>query len=213
MKPIAGLVDHDWLSKLENEVSTWDKDQVLNAWDVLKARYRDIETKEARKALVKFNVGQRVQFRSSKYGAMIQGTIKTINLKTVSLDDCSDGRRWKVSPSHLSPSTEKVVGKTTVPDVTSQDSLELITTPKGVPEKSMILNRKDFSKREWAKLQGQAEMSKIFGDRRAIRGDECPDCKKFTVIQTSEKVGPEVARIDIRCLSVGCGYTDTDVMD
>ncbi len=51
--------------------------------------------------MMKFNVGAKVCFDSTKHGMQV-GTLIKFNQKTVTvLTD--DGRRWKVSPQMLSP--------------------------------------------------------------------------------------------------------------
>lgn len=52
--------------------------------------------------MAQFKVGSRVMFRNGSKG-MVYGTVKRINLKSVTLEECSDGPRgWRVGPYMLS---------------------------------------------------------------------------------------------------------------
>ena len=52
-----------------------------------------------------FRRGDRVEFTHPSYG-VISGTVKSVNPRTVSVEDTSDGRQgWRVSPGVLRPST------------------------------------------------------------------------------------------------------------
>jgi len=50
--------------------------------------------------LQEFRIGEVVSFRN-KRGVWVAGTIRTINEKTVSLDTCTDGNKWRVHAAHL----------------------------------------------------------------------------------------------------------------
>ncbi len=62
---------------------------------------KEKQRKDAVKALSLFRVGETVQFVGPKNNQIIMGTIKSINEKTASLHNCSDGANWRVSPSYL----------------------------------------------------------------------------------------------------------------
>lgn len=56
-------------------------------------------------AMTMFRRGDRVEFTHPSYG-VISGTVKSVNPRTVSVEDTSDGRQgWRVSPGVLRPST------------------------------------------------------------------------------------------------------------
>jgi hypothetical protein len=66
-------------------------------------------------AMMKFNLGAKVCFDSSRYG-MQTGTIIKFNPKTVVvLTD--EGHRWKISPQMLSPLVKEARGKMNVIDL------------------------------------------------------------------------------------------------
>ena len=103
------MVSREWYAGFEAQVKDWNLEQCKAAWEILKGQYDFVQRREATQQLSEFKIGQRVQFVSKKrYGAVIQGTIERINLKTVSLRDCSDGGRWKVHYSFLKPVVETV---------------------------------------------------------------------------------------------------------
>ena len=59
-----------------------------------------------------FRTGQRVQFSNGTKGT-VYGTIKRVNPKTISLENCSDGPRgWRVHPWMLSPADSNDPGAT-----------------------------------------------------------------------------------------------------
>jgi hypothetical protein len=51
----------------------------------------------AQKAAVGIRPGTRVSFHT-KGGQRIEGVVVKVNRKSIHLDNCSDGRRWRVAP-------------------------------------------------------------------------------------------------------------------
>lgn len=102
------MVSREWYQALEGQVKDWNLEQCTAAGEILNGQYNFLQRREATKQLSEFKVGQRVEFVSGKrFGVKLQGTIERINLKTVSLRECSDGRRWKVHYSFLRPVIEE----------------------------------------------------------------------------------------------------------
>ena len=69
--------------------------------DIVWAWIKDVRDMAAVIARRNYRAGDKVEFESRKNGPMIQGVVKTVNVKTVSLHHCSDGRKWKVDFSYL----------------------------------------------------------------------------------------------------------------
>jgi hypothetical protein len=208
---LPGLVDFKWREDFRKQVADWNRDQCDAAWDVIRERSRELSTATAQVAAAQFHIGQRVQFRSSKRGgAVIVGTITRINTKTVALANCSDGGPgWRVHPSLLQPVTEGAA--TTAPVGIKAHEVIPMLDPKD--NTTTILSSKDFTKPEWRVIQDTAAKNALFGEKQArIVGRECPDCHAHKMILVrARKVHPEVVDLGYRC--VGCGATDSDVMD
>ena len=76
-------------------------DELLGLNNRIIERLKILDATDALNAMMKFNVGAKVCFDSTKHGMQV-GTLIKFNQKTVTvLTD--GGRRWKVSPQMLSP--------------------------------------------------------------------------------------------------------------
>lgn len=79
------------------------------------ARLKHLEAADVLNAMMKFNLGTKVCFDSSRHG-MQTGTIIKFNPKTVVvLTD--EGHRWKISPQMLSPLIKEAAGGLNVIDM------------------------------------------------------------------------------------------------
>lgn len=83
------------------ELDELSYDELLDLNDRIIERLKILDAADALNAMMKFNVGAKVCFDSTKHGMQV-GTLIKFNQKTVAvLTD--EGRRWKVSPQILSP--------------------------------------------------------------------------------------------------------------
>ena len=83
------------------ELDELSYDELLDLNDRIIERLKILDAADALNAMMKFNVGAKVCFDSTKHGMQV-GTLIKFNQKTVTvLTD--EGRRWKVSPQMLSP--------------------------------------------------------------------------------------------------------------
>ena len=97
------------------ELDTLSYDELLDLNDRILARLKHLDAVDALNAMMKFNLGTKVCFDSSKLGMQV-GTLIKFNQKTVTvLTD--DGRRWKVSPQMLSPLVQEAAGSKNVIDL------------------------------------------------------------------------------------------------
>jgi hypothetical protein len=97
------------------EIDDLSYDELLDLNDRIIARLKHLEASDALNAMMKFNLGAKVCFDSSKHG-MQTGIIIKFNPKTVVvLTD--GGRRWKVAPQMLSPLIKEAAGGMNVIDM------------------------------------------------------------------------------------------------
>lgn len=97
------------------ELDELSYDELLDLNDRIIARLKHLDAADALNAMMKFNLGAKVCFDSSKHG-MQTGTIIKFNPKTVVvLTD--EGRRWKISPQMLSPLIKEATGGLNVIDM------------------------------------------------------------------------------------------------
>lgn len=90
---------------------TYDELVALNHRIVERVKF--LETMQAHRAMMSFEVGARVSFESSRDGRLT-GTLVKFNRKTVTvLTD--DQRQWRVPPEMLSPIKDVEPGSTVVP--------------------------------------------------------------------------------------------------
>ena len=83
------------------ELDELSYDELLDLNDRIIARLKFLDATDALNAMMKFNLGAKVCFDSTKHGMQV-GTLIKFNQKTVTvLTD--EGRQWKVSPQMLSP--------------------------------------------------------------------------------------------------------------
>ena len=76
-------------------------DELLYLNDRIIERLKILDATDALNAMMKFNVGAKVCFDSTKHGVQV-GTLIKFNQKTVTVLT-EGGRQWKVSPQMLSP--------------------------------------------------------------------------------------------------------------
>ena len=57
---------------------------------------KDKYEERAREKRRNYKIGGNVKFHAI-HGRIVSGTIERINKKTLSLEDCSDGKRWRVA--------------------------------------------------------------------------------------------------------------------
>jgi len=74
-----------------------NRDDIVEAWDILKRRHNQLNLKVARQ----LHIGQKVEF-DSKHGYVVVGKVTKINAKTVSVKT-TEGLPWRVSASLLRP--------------------------------------------------------------------------------------------------------------
>ena len=97
------------------ELDELSYDELLELNDRIIERLKHLDAADALNAMMKFNLGAKVCFDSSKHGMQV-GTLIKFNQKTVTvLTD--EGRRWKVSPQTLSPIVKEATGNTNVIDL------------------------------------------------------------------------------------------------
>jgi hypothetical protein len=97
------------------ELDELSYDELLDLNDRVIARLKHLEATDTLNAMMKFNLGTKVCFDSSRHG-MQTGTIIKFNPKTVVvLTD--EGHRWKISPQMLSPLIKEAAGELNVIDM------------------------------------------------------------------------------------------------
>jgi len=97
------------------ELDDLSYDELLDLNDCIIARLKHLEAADVLNAMMKFNLGAKVCFDSTKHGMQV-GTLIKFNQKTVTvLTD--EGRRWKVSPQMLSPLVKEAAGGLNVIDL------------------------------------------------------------------------------------------------
>lgn len=97
------------------ELDELSYDELLDLNDRIIARLKHLDAADALNAMMKFNLGAKVCFDSSKHGMQV-GILIKFNQKTVTvLTD--DGRRWKVSPQMLSPIVKEATDITNAIDL------------------------------------------------------------------------------------------------
>ena len=87
------------------ELDDLSYDELLDLNDRILERLKILDARDALNAMMKFDVGAKVCFDSSKHGMQV-GILIKFNQKTVTVFT-GDGRRWKVLPQMLSPSVKK----------------------------------------------------------------------------------------------------------
>jgi len=90
-------------------------DELLDLNDSIIARLKHLDAAAALNAMMKFNLGAKVCFDSSRHG-MQTGTIIKFNPKTVVVLT-EEGHRWKISPQMLSPLVKEAAGGLNVIDM------------------------------------------------------------------------------------------------
>ena len=60
---------------------------------------KEIRTIEAMRERRNYRAGEKVEF-TMRGGRVIQGVVRKVNVKTLSLHQCTDGRTWKVAFSY-----------------------------------------------------------------------------------------------------------------
>ncbi len=83
------------------ELDDLSYDELLDLNGRIIERLKILDATDALNAMMKFNVGAKVCFDSTKHGMQV-GTLIKFNQKTVTVLT-GNGRRWKVSPQILSP--------------------------------------------------------------------------------------------------------------
>jgi hypothetical protein len=78
-------------------VGKMTREECHSVWKLINARVSQLAAIETQK----FHVGQRVYFIHSKTNRRIEGVVKSVNQKTISINT-KEGT-WKVSPTFLSP--------------------------------------------------------------------------------------------------------------
>ena len=97
------------------ELDDLSYDELLDLNGRIIARLKHLDAADALDAMMKFNLGSKVCFDSSRHG-MQTGTIIKFNPKTVVvLTD--EGHRWKISPQMLSPLIKEAAGGLNVIDM------------------------------------------------------------------------------------------------
>ena len=97
------------------ELDELSYDELLDLNERIIERLKILNAADALNAMMKFNVGAKVCFDSTKHGMQV-GTLIKFNQKTVTvLTD--EGRRWKVSPQILSTIVEEATDGTNVIDL------------------------------------------------------------------------------------------------
>lgn len=108
-------------------------------------------------------------------------------------------------------SVQRGLGKPNGAYKVSPQTITLVTSEKDGT--TVLLNKGDFTIPEWTTLERQLELSAVLGNRdRKLMGRLCVECKENKVVLVHQRqAGPEVVALGYRC--VGCGATDSDVMD
>ena len=100
--------------------------------------------------------------------------------------------------------------------VKTYDTIELVVSKDGEPERTETLRREQFRAAEWLELSRNAGMNEVFGRGVKLHGGDCNKefggCGTNKIVRIwSKQTGPECILIKYRCL--GCGREDDDVMD
>ena len=91
--------DMERLHQTITECMTVDQLRALNK--VVCTKINKEQRQKVQQQMVNFKVGENVSFKG-KQGQHITGTIVSLNKKSVSLKNCSDGSHgWRVNPGHL----------------------------------------------------------------------------------------------------------------
>ena len=84
---------HEWA-----ENATMDELSQVNK--ICCAAMKDKYEEQARGKRRKYKIGDIVKFFAT-HGRTVSGTIVRINKKTLSLEDCSDGKKWRVGYEYV----------------------------------------------------------------------------------------------------------------
>lgn len=97
------------------ELNELSYDELLDLNERIIERLKILDATDALNAMMKFNVGAKVCFDSTRHGMQV-GILIKFNQKTVTvLTD--EGRQWKVSPQMLSPIVEEAAAGINVIDM------------------------------------------------------------------------------------------------
>ena len=86
----------DAISKLDEKLLREVNNRVVTTLNGIQKRSSENKIAKIRN---KYSTGSRIIFKHKD--RFISGTIKTINRRTISLVDCSDGGRWRIGPSSI----------------------------------------------------------------------------------------------------------------
>lgn len=81
-------------------IEKMSKEDVEAVYEAARRRVNEFRTEKQQSLLRAFQKGDKVYF-SDKAGKMVWGTVKSVNTKTVSVHECSDGQKWRVAPGFL----------------------------------------------------------------------------------------------------------------
>ena len=96
------------LDGLRRFVDTCNDEETLSALNkALIDKLRELTNERTRRSMLSFRKGMRIAFRTGKKQGryLVVGTIERMNVKTVSLSDCSDGMSWNVPPTLIREAT------------------------------------------------------------------------------------------------------------
>lgn len=97
MKARRDVLTTEQVKTLRGLLSGATTGQLLAISDLVHAAYRDDRNTAEVELSRNFGRGDRVEFQSHRYGASVQGTVKSVNTRSLSLSNCTDGRQWRVA--------------------------------------------------------------------------------------------------------------------
>ena len=90
------------LEQLEKLISSMTESEARSINAAAVKRINKICRQKTFEKLSMFCVGDKVSFKTQE-GKVVTGTVKTVNQKSVTIENCDDGnKRWRVSPFDLS---------------------------------------------------------------------------------------------------------------
>ena len=91
------MIEYEDMIRILGCIPQGDTDQLNQIVRTIRLRRTDLQEAAKRR----FHVGDRVQFTTSKTGALLSGVIEKINRKTIGILTDTDGQ-WRVYPRSLS---------------------------------------------------------------------------------------------------------------
>ena len=91
------------LADILNEISHMDNDDINKIVRAVQVRRDQLHFQKTKN----FNIGDRVEFTSSRTGMVLAGTVSKVKIKYVAVN-CDNGQRWNIPGGMLRPIQQKV---------------------------------------------------------------------------------------------------------